>query len=112
MGKQSSPEITNFEEAIETNGDGSTEEIVESTVVEVGLDENKDGLDEDGNIIVSSIILRSASSVFDRMLTANMMEKKEKTIVVHAESVQDVEDLYYFMCTNTLRPKADPLSLI
>ena len=63
-------------------------------------------------LTVSSMILRSSSTVFDRMLGVDMMEKKEKTIVIHAERMEDVKDLYYFMCTDTLRPDSNPLTLI
>eukprot|EP01084_Bolivina_argentea_P024465 45575_1 len=41
-----------------------------------------------------------------------MREKQEKRIAIHANSVQDVDDLLYFMCTNQLRYNCDPLHLV
>eukprot|EP01084_Bolivina_argentea_P276479 471757_1 len=80
---------------INTNNDVST-----------GMDENVQTMK------VSSIILQSGSKVFHQMLANNMMEKKEKKITVFAESMQDVDDMIYFMVTNILRKNANALSLI
>eukprot|EP01083_Nonionella_stella_P141476 436000_1 len=69
------------------------------------------GLD-DNEIKISSVILRSASKVFDRMLDSEMMEGQDKRIEIKARSVDDVKDLTYFMSTNILRNTSNPLNLI
>jgi len=77
-------------------------------------DESVSGLSQNqsGTVMkVSSATLRAASIVFDHMLTTDMKEKESKEIVIHAESVKDVDDLVYFMCTNQLRNDANPLHL-
>merc|ERR1712154_588528 len=51
----------------------------------------------------SSIILISASPVFEGMLCNDLMEKQQKKIVVHAKSVKDVEDMLFFMSTSELK---------
>lgn len=61
---------------------------------------------------VSSLILQSGSKVFDQMLTTEMVEKSSKTITVFANSVQDVDDMVYFLATDILRKTADALSVI
>eukprot|EP01083_Nonionella_stella_P056660 149076_1 len=65
-------------------------------------------------IKASSLILRSASNVFERMLDPknNMKEYREKKIVVYAHKQQDVHDMLYFMCTNELTEDSDALQLI
>eukprot|EP01083_Nonionella_stella_P173776 600492_1 len=60
----------------------------------------------------SSIILRSASKVFDRMLSTDMKEKQEKRIEIEAKSLDDVKDLTHFMSTNTLRDGSNALNMI
>ena len=61
---------------------------------------------------MSSIILRSASPVFDSILKNGMREQKERRIVVHAKSVDDVRVLTFFMCTGRLMKKANARNLI
>eukprot|EP01083_Nonionella_stella_P302430 1042678_1 len=60
-------------------------------------------IDSDCVIKMSSIVLRAASKVFDRMLCSNMIEKQQKTIEIQAKSVEDVKHLAYFMTTNELK---------
>eukprot|EP01083_Nonionella_stella_P033597 91941_1 len=60
----------------------------------------------------SSIILQSGSRVFNRMLKNHMLENKEKKITIFAQSVQDVDDMIYFMATNTLRQTANVMNII
>merc|ERR1712228_667725 len=74
--------------------------------------EQGDDKEHENKMKVSSLILRSSSIVFDRMLSANMKEKEESKIVIHAQRIADVDDLYYFMCTNILRSTANSLTLI
>eukprot|EP01084_Bolivina_argentea_P191861 329497_1 len=65
-------------------------------------------------IRASSVILRCASKVFERMLDPknNMKEYREKKVVVYARSSNDVFDMLYFMCTNQIRDDFDALQLI
>eukprot|EP01083_Nonionella_stella_P102032 289929_1 len=71
------------------------------------------GLDcTDNEIKVSSLILRSASKVFDRMLTTDMKEKEEKRIEIHAQSVDDVKAMLYFMSTNVLKSDCNAFNVI
>jgi len=56
---------------------------------------------------VSSLILQSGSKVFEQMFSTEMMEKSSGTITVYANSVQDVDDMIYFMATDILRKCAD-----
>lgn len=65
-----------------------------------------------GEITVSSAILQSASPVFAQMLSADMKESREKEIVVHAQSLKDVQDLVRFMFTNKLKADANLLELM
>lgn len=82
-------------------------------------DESVSGLSQDSNsnkssrpvVKVSSAILRAASPVFDQMLTTDMKEKESNEIIINAQSVKDVDNLVYFMCTNKLRDDADPRHL-
>lgn len=60
----------------------------------------------------SSLMLRSASKVFDRMLSTEMMEKQENEIIIHAKDIADVEHLLYFVVTNRLKATANALSII
>merc|ERR1712045_260455 len=41
-----------------------------------------------------------------------MMEKRTKSIKVQAEALKDVDDLVYYMCTDTLREDANAKGLI
>eukprot|EP01083_Nonionella_stella_P185179 674479_1 len=75
--------------------------------VETGLD-----CDGDHEIKVSSLILRSASKVFDRMLDTDMREKEEKRIEIEAQSVDDIKALIYFMATNVLKDDCNPWNII
>eukprot|EP01084_Bolivina_argentea_P279243 477373_1 len=77
-------------------------------------DENKNQNSTDETIKVSSIILKSASKVFERMLSSNnnMIEYQEKKIVVHAQNVKDVKNMIYFMCTNELKHDCNALAII
>eukprot|EP01083_Nonionella_stella_P028869 79562_1 len=71
------------------------------------------GLDcDEHEIKISSVILRSASNVFDRMLATNMREKQEKRIEIQAESVDDIKALTYFMITNVLKSDCNPWNII
>eukprot|EP01083_Nonionella_stella_P130856 397260_1 len=71
------------------------------------------GLDcDEHEIKISSVILRSASNVFDRMLATNMREKQEKRIEIQAESVDDIKALTYFMTTNVLKSDCNPWNII
>lgn len=59
--------------------------------------------EEDDNNIelkMSSIILRSASPFFHRILSKYTVDVR---IIVHAKTVKDVEDLLYFMTTDELK---------
>ena len=67
---------------------------------------------EDVEIKMSSVILRSASVVFDNMLKNGMREQNEKKIEIVAKSVDDVKALTYFMSTNGLPNKSNPRNLI
>ena len=67
---------------------------------------------EDVEIKVSSVILRSASVVFDNMLKNGMREQNEKRIEVYAKTVEDVKAMTYFMCTNELLSNINPRNLI
>ena len=67
---------------------------------------------EDVEIKVSSVILRSASVVFDSMLKNGMREQNEKKIEIVAKSVDDVRALTYFMCTGELPFKRNALNLM
>lgn len=79
-----------------------------------GLEEGDEGYESGSeNVVkVSSCILRAASPVFDQMLSADMRESQENKIVINAKSVEDVDELVYFMCTDQLSPDANPLNLI
>ena len=81
------------------------------------VDSDKNGDDtsigpEEKELLMSSSILRAASPVFDRMLQNDMMEKRTKQITVHADSVEDVKNLAYFMCTDKLKEGANVMNLI
>eukprot|EP01083_Nonionella_stella_P096295 270638_1 len=74
---------------------------------------NNDGVDSDDNEIkVSSVILRSASEVFDRMLANNMMEHQKRIIEIEAHCLDDARAFVYFMSTNKLRGDANALNII
>ena len=81
---------------------------------------NENNLDSNSNhnneseLKMSSMILRTASPVFDSMLSSrnNMLESQQKKIIVHAKSVKDVEDMLWFMSTNKLKSDCNALSLI
>ena len=60
----------------------------------------------------SSLILQSGSKVFESMLTTEMIEKSSQKIRVYADSVQDVDDMVYFLATDILRKSANALSVI
>merc|ERR1712154_681903 len=80
-----------------------------------GKNEENDDEDDDieilsGNEIkASSILLQSASPVFNNILSNDMREKQEKTIKVHAKTVKDVDDMIYFMATNQLRQDSNAM---
>lgn len=61
---------------------------------------------------ISSAVLRSASTVFDQMLSTDMTEKETKEIIVHAKSAKSVDDLAYFVTTNKLRNDANVLDIL
>ena len=61
---------------------------------------------------VSAIMLISASSVFNRMLTIEMKEKKEKTVTIMAERKADAEDMIQFMYTNKLDEDANEYGVL
>eukprot|EP01083_Nonionella_stella_P215730 776173_1 len=63
-------------------------------------------------IKVSSIVLRSASKVFDRMLSNDMMEKQEQKIEIKAKTLEDVKDMVYYMSTNKLKKTSNALNVI
>mmetsp|Transcript_51886 Transcript_51886/g.85909 ORF Transcript_51886/g.85909 Transcript_51886/m.85909 type:complete len:370 (-) Transcript_51886:31-1140(-) len=67
---------------------------------------------KDNEIKASAILLKSSSPVFESILSNDSMEKKEKQINVISDSVQNVDDMVYFMCTNKLRDKSNALQLI
>eukprot|EP01083_Nonionella_stella_P052306 138825_1 len=73
---------------------------------------NNVDLDSECVIKMSSVVLRAASKVFDKMLSSNMMEKQHNTIEIHAKSIEDVKDLTYFMSTNELKENSNALHLI
>jgi len=70
------------------------------------------GESEDVTIKTSSIALRSASAVFESMMSSNMKEKEEGIIEIHAANVKDVDDMLYYIMVQDLRQDVDPLSLI
>merc|ERR1712154_234975 len=74
---------------------------------------NAEGLSDDATdtVKVSSLVLRSSSVVFDQMLTANMQEQKESKVIVHAKSVEDVEAMVFFMCTDQVPKDARTVNL-
>jgi len=74
--------------------------------------DDDDDVDLAPGIRIASCILRSSSKVFDRVLSANMKEQQEKTIVVHAKKIEDVKEMVYFMSTNKLGARANPLRII
>eukprot|EP00485_Elphidium_margaritaceum_P001687 CAMPEP_0202692112 /NCGR_PEP_ID=MMETSP1385-20130828/6580_1 /ASSEMBLY_ACC=CAM_ASM_000861 /TAXON_ID=933848 /ORGANISM="Elphidium margaritaceum" /LENGTH=356 /DNA_ID=CAMNT_0049347589 /DNA_START=82 /DNA_END=1152 /DNA_ORIENTATION=+ len=73
---------------------------------------NTDAEDQENEVRVSSILLKAASPVFERMLESTMKESQEKRICVCAQSVDDVRDMIYYLWTNELRPKTDVFSVI
>eukprot|EP01083_Nonionella_stella_P015891 44458_1 len=94
-----------------------------------GSNKNKKSLDNndvDCGVKMSSIVLRAASKVFDRMLDSNMImiekqqiecchimiEKQQKTIEIQAKCIEDVNHLVYFMSTNRLHEQSNVLNLI
>merc|ERR1712032_563819 len=46
------------------------------------------------------------------MLSTKMKEAEEKTIIIQAKSVKDVEDMAYCMCTEMLRPGTNAMNLL
>merc|ERR1712154_659959 len=79
---------------------------------ELTLSDEDDDIDLKKEIKIASCILRSSSKVFDRVLASNMKEQQENTIVVRTQKIEDVKDMVYFMSTNMLRARANPLRVI
>eukprot|EP01083_Nonionella_stella_P164871 547078_1 len=77
-------------------------------------DDTDSGLDcgESHEIKISSLILRSASNVFDRMLDTNMREQQENRIEIEAKCTDDVKAMAYFMCTNVLKSDCNAFDII
>lgn len=73
---------------------------------------NEDEADEMRGIRMSSLMLRSSSEVFSRMLSNPMKEQKEKIIEIDTESLQVVDDLVYFLTTGSLRTQRNVLKLL
>eukprot|EP01083_Nonionella_stella_P170322 579382_1 len=75
--------------------------------------DNVNSLDTECNEIkVSSVILRSASKVFNRMLSTNMIERQQQRIEVQAKTLEDVKDMVYYMSTNKLKKTSNALNVI
>jgi len=70
------------------------------------------GGEEATTMRASSIILRSASAVFEAHLLNEMKEREESTIEIHAQRAQDVDDMMFFIICHDLREDVRPLSLI
>merc|ERR1712087_577712 len=51
----------------------------------------------------SSLVLRSASPYFARMMSNNMKEANEMVMDIYAEKVQDVKSVLFFLFTNKFR---------
>eukprot|EP01083_Nonionella_stella_P028870 79563_1 len=66
----------------------------------------------DHEIKFSSLILRSASKVFERMLDTNRLEKQEKRIGIEVRSVDDIKAFTYFMSTNMLKSDCNPWNIL
>merc|ERR1712228_11685 len=60
----------------------------------------------------SSVILIAGSPVFSSILLNETAESDQRTIIVHAKSVKDVEDLLFFMSTNELKPDCNVFNVI
>eukprot|EP01083_Nonionella_stella_P156181 505400_1 len=67
---------------------------------------------ESNEIKVNAIVLRSASNVFDLMLSNDMMEKREQKIEVKAKTLVDVKDMVYYMSTHKLKKTSNALNVI
>merc|ERR1712087_831080 len=46
------------------------------------------------------------------MMQSEMVEKQLRRITVHAHSVKDVDDLIFFICTDTLREDANAVNVM
>ena len=75
-------------------------------------DLKNDGLDNKHVLKFSANVLCAASKVFERMLTVEMKEKKDKVIEIEAQNEEDVDDMLYFMCTDRLRSDSNALAVI
>ena len=75
-------------------------------------EEGLNGKEEDNTMRMSSEILIDASHVFERMLKCEMAEKRTMQITVCAESLKDVDDMLYCMCTGTLREDANAMRVL
>eukprot|EP01083_Nonionella_stella_P215729 776170_1 len=75
--------------------------------------DNDNTLDTECNEIkISSVILRSASTMLNRMLSSDMMEKQEQKIEIKAKTLEDVKDMVYYMSTNKLKKTSNALNVI
>merc|ERR1712087_770171 len=85
------------------------------TESEQGLDGSSSNHKDSKDIVTSSILLRSASKVFDRMLSTRIVswrERKDKEIRICAKSAEDVKNMLYFMSCNRLPRDANALNVI
>ena len=75
--------------------------------------EGNQGIDDNVTMIKTfSYVLRSASVVFDSMLSHQMKEGTEKVIEIQGATNKDVDDLVYYICCCDLRKNANPRALI
>lgn len=65
-----------------------------------------------GGIKTSSLRLMSASDVFKNMLTHSMKERKDKVIQIQAESVQEIDQMVYYLTTGMLQKNSNHLDLL
>lgn len=75
-------------------------------------DDAIDHYDNNEEMKVSGNILKSSSKVFAGMLEHEFKENNESRIVITAINTKDVDDMYYYICTNELRKDVNPITLI
>merc|ERR1712228_32359 len=78
----------------------------------MGDDSKDDGLENKNGLKFCANILCAASKVFERMLTVDMKEKRDKVIEIEADNQKDVDDMLYFMCTDELKSDCNALGII
>lgn len=63
-------------------------------------------------IRMSSLLLRSSSEVFSKMLSNPMMEQQQKTIEIATGSVKVIDDFVYFLTVGSLRDTCNAFALL